>query len=68
MKTSFEGNDVTAVVHVGVDEKIDRLMERFSIGMIMKVKCCLGFMSEDHTLSLIYEEGNFVSGVKVVIE
>ena len=57
-----------AVVCVGVEEKIDRVMERFSIGSIVKVKCRMGFTSEDHTLSLIYEEGNFVSAVKVVID
>ena len=68
VKTSFEGNDVVAVVRVGVEEKIDRIMERLSIGTIVKVKCRLGFTSENHTLSLIYDEGNFVSGVKVVID
>ena len=68
VKTSFEGNDVMAVVCIGVEEKIDRLMEMLSIGSIMKVKCRLGFTSEEHTLSLIYEEGSLISNVKVVID
>ena len=68
VKTLFEGNDVMAVVCIGVEEKIDRLMEMLSIGSIMKVKCHLGFTSEEHTLSLIYEEGSLISNVKVVID
>ena len=68
VKTSFEGNDVSAVVHVGVEAKVDRLMERFPIGSVVKVKCRLGFTLEDHTLSLIYEDGSLISGVKVVVE
>ena len=39
-----------------------------SIGSIVKVKCRLGFTSEEHTLSLIYEEGSLISNVKVVID
>ena len=65
---SFEGNDVSAVVRIGVEVKVDRLMESFPIGSVVKVKCRLGFTLEDHTLSLIYEEGCLISGVKVVVE
>ena len=64
----FEGNDVSAVVRIEVEAKVDRLIESFPIGSIVKVKCRLGFTSEDHTLSLIYEEGDLISGVKVVVE
>ena len=68
VKTSFEGNDVSAIVRIGVEAKVDRLMEIFPIGSVVKVKCWLGFTSEDHTLSLIYDEGHLISCVKVVVE
>ena len=55
-------------MRIEVEAKVDRLMESFPIGSIMKVKCRLGFTSEDHTLLLIYEEGDLISGVKVVVE
>lgn len=59
---------MTAGVRIGVETKIDRLMETLSIGSIVKVKCRLGFSLEEHTLLLIYEEGSLISGVKVVID
>jgi hypothetical protein len=56
------------IVRVGLDEDIDHVMDRFSIGSHVRIKCRVAFTLRDHTLSLSCERIDLMSTVKVVID
>jgi hypothetical protein len=58
---------VISIVRVGIEGSVDEVMNAFPIGSKVKVKCRLGYTSDDHTLSLMCDKMDLISTVKVMI-
>ena len=68
MVFNFEGDGVVSTVHVGMlHADMEKLMDMFAIGELVRVKCRMGFSEYDRSLSLRGEEVDLISNVKVVI-
>jgi hypothetical protein len=65
--TIFEGSDVMSIIRIGIEDDVDEVMNAFVVGSLVKVKCRMGFMAEDHVLLLICEEVDMISRVDVVV-
>jgi hypothetical protein len=69
VKSRFEKNGVVSIVRVSIEGDIDmgKVMDMFSIGELVKVKCRLGFSKKNCCLSLPVEEVDVIRNVRLVI-
>ena len=65
---TFEDDEVVSIIRIGIDNNLQKVMKKFAIGCIVKVKTHIGFTLRNHILSLTFEEAVLASGVRVIVE
>ena len=65
---TFEDDDVTSVIRIGIDEDIQKVMNKYAIGSMVRVKTRVGFVLGDRALVLTSEKVDLMSGVRIVVE
>ena len=65
---TFEDNDVTSIVRIGIDEDMQKVMNKYAIGSMVKVKTRIGFLLGDRVLTLTSEKVDLMTGVRIVVE
>ena len=65
---TFEDDEVASIIRIGIDNDLQKVMKKFAIVCLVKVKTHVGFTLCDHILSLTFEEAVLVLGVRVIVE
>ena len=65
---TFEDDDVTSVIRIGINEDIQKVMNKYVIGSVVRVKTHVGFVLGDRALVLTSEKVDLMSGVRIVVE
>ena len=65
---TFEDEDVTSVIRIRIDEDIQKVMNKYVIGSMVRVKTRVGFVLGDRALVLTSEKVDLMSSVRIVVE
>ena len=65
---TFEDEDVTSVIRIRIDEDIQKVMNKYVIGSMVRVKTRIGFVLGDRALVLTSEKVDLMSSVRIVVE
>ena len=65
---TFEDDDVTSVIRIRIDEDIQKVMNKYVSGSMVRVKTCVGFVLGNRALVLTSERVDLMSGVRIVVE
>lgn len=62
-----DSDEVMSTVTIDIEDKMKGSLTSLVIGKLIKVKCQLGFHSEDHRLSLGAKSMDCVGDVRIII-
>lgn len=64
----FHGDTVTSTLHVSIPDDLVELMEFFTTGNMIKIKCRMGYSYTDRCFRLTVQDMEKISSVEVVVK